>query len=81
MILTFIGLLREQRELQEYHPQLVGELLLCAFDSSCPKILLKPTSVNGLMYFAISRNFGAKIILFFETCKKIHEKNSANELT
>ena len=27
MILTFIGLLREQRELEEYHPQLVGELL------------------------------------------------------
>ena len=28
MILTFIGLLREQRKLEVYHTQLVGELLL-----------------------------------------------------
>ena len=29
MILTFIGFLLEQRKLEVYHTQLVGELLLC----------------------------------------------------
>ena len=35
------------------------------FDSSCPKILLNPTSVKGLMYFAISHYFGHKNKYFF----------------
>ena len=47
------------------------------FDNSCPKILLKPTSVKGLMYFAISRFLVAKIILFREICKKI-DRNFAD---
>ena len=35
------------------------------FDSSCPKILLNPTSVKGLMYFAMSHYFGHKNKYFF----------------
>ena len=47
MILTFIGLLREQRKLEEYHPQLVGELLL--------RILLGKNDIRAELLLEIQR--------------------------